>query len=878
MAKNKDPQAQKLRRQAEAIVKSCALPEESLPPEEAARLIHELRVHQIELEMQNDELRQAQTRLEESRLKYSDLYDFAPMGYLTLDRQGQILEANLTAAKLFGMDRSRFLGLHFALLLVDRDRRAFRRHLAQVLQTRTRGQVEVRLLPHGFPIMLLESAYMDDAEGRVQCRTSLTDITQLKQTQEALKANQEHLEDLVAARTQELQDTNIRLLAEMEERQRVQEFVKRLNQQISGILESLSDGFFTLNNDMVVTYFNNAAEQLLGRKREEIIGRHLFDAFPEARGSIFEENYTRAVKDKQPQVFEIYFDQPPYVNWYEIRVYPHPEGISVFFQVTPMRKQAEQALRESREDLNRAQAVAHTGSWRMDVRRNQLTWSDENHRIFGIPPGTLLTYEAFLATVHPEDRDYVDRKWNAALRGEPYDIEHRIVVGDTVKWVRERAELEFDAQGQLLGGFGTTQDITARKQAEEALRLERNRLTTLLETMQDGVYIVNQNYDIEYANPALIQEFGPAAGRKCYEYFHNRTEPCPWCKNSEVFAGQTVRWEWYSPTNQKTYDLIDTPIKNADGSFSKLEIFRDITERKRAEEVLKKAHDELEGLVENRTAELQWTLRDLQQEMEDRLQAEEEVRRLNKELEQRVMERTAQLEAVNRELESFAYSISHDLRAPLRAIHGFAGILLQESLPQLDPESQKMMKVMQESALRMDELIDALLAFSRMGRTEMRILPLDMGRLADSVFHELQENLPARTVKFYVQTLAPVDGDPILVRQVWINLLSNALKFTQPREAAVIEVGSRRRGEEVVYYVQDNGVGFDMRYVDKLFGVFQRLHGFNEFPGSGVGLALVQRIISRHGGRVWAEGKIDQGATFYFSLPARKENPGESKN
>jgi two-component system sensor kinase len=147
-----------------------------------------------------------------------------------------------------------------------------------------------------------------------------------------------------------------------------------------------------------------------------------------------------------------------------------------------------------------------------------------------------------------------------------------------------------------------------------------------------------------------------------------------------------------------------------------------------------------------------------------------------------------------------------------------------------------------------------------------------MGRLADSVFHELQENLPSRNIEFHLQPLTPGEGDPVLIRQVWINLLSNALKFTQTRQTAVIEVGSRRQDHEVIFYVKDNGVGFDMRYVDKLFRVFQRLHGYDEFPGTGVGLALVQRIINRHRGRVWAEGEIDKGATFYFSLPIRKES------
>jgi PAS domain-containing protein len=204
-----------------------------------------------------------------------------------------------------------------------------------------------------------------------------------------------------------------------------------------------------------------------------------------------------------------------------------------------------------------------------------------------------MTYETFLSAVHPDDREYVDRKWKAALRGEPYDIEHRIIFADEVKWVREKAELEFDEQRVLKGGFGAVQDITERKRSEEALRRDRDMLMTVLEAMKDGVFIVSRQFNIEYMNPALVEELGPLKHRKCYKYFHDREEPCPWCRNDEVFAGKAVRYEWTSHKTKKTYDLISTLMHNADGSMSKLEIFRDITERKD----LEKLKDEFVGLV-----------------------------------------------------------------------------------------------------------------------------------------------------------------------------------------------------------------------------------------------------------------------------------------
>jgi signal transduction histidine kinase len=239
------------------------------------------------------------------------------------------------------------------------------------------------------------------------------------------------------------------------------------------------------------------------------------------------------------------------------------------------------------------------------------------------------------------------------------------------------------------------------------------------------------------------------------------------------------------------------------------------------------------------------------------------------ELEQRIHERTAQLEAANRELEAFSYSVSHDLRAPLRAIDGYTRILLEDYQPMLDDEGKRICAVISEGAHKMSDLIDDLLTFSRLGRAALNPSDIDMEAMARSVFQELTTAQSRKRIDFQVETLPPVPGDPALLRQVWVNLLSNSIKFSQKKKRAVIRVRGERSDNEIRYTVQDNGVGFDMQYVDKLFGVFQRLHSVKDFEGNGVGLALVQRVIHRHGGRVWAEGEIDKGATFYFTLPAQ---------
>jgi len=256
----------------------------------------------------------------------------------------------------------------------------------------------------------------------------------------------------------------------------------------------------------------------------------------------------------------------------------------------------------------------------------------------------------------------------------------------------------------------------------------------------------------------------------------------------------------------------------------------------------------------------------------ERKHIEEEISKLNRSLELRVIERTAGLEAANKDMESFSYSISHDLRAPLRAINGFSKMLQEEYADKLDDEGKRLLNVVGDNAHKMGQLIDDLLAFSRVGRNEIERSVVDMKSLAASVWEELKPDMAGRNVRLELGDIPPAEGDPAMMHQVVFNLLSNAVKFTQHRADARIEVGGQADEHETVYHVTDNGAGFDMQYAPKLFGVFQRLHGMDEFAGTGIGLAIVKRIIIKHGGRVWAEGKIGEGATICFALPAGKNS------
>jgi PAS domain S-box-containing protein len=257
------------------------------------------------------------------------------------------------------------------------------------------------------------------------------------------------------------------------------------------------------------------------------------------------------------------------------------------------------------------------------------------------------------------------------------------------------------------------------------------------------------------------------------------------------------------------------------------------------------------------------------QDISKRKQAEDQIKKLNEELELRVIERTKQYEAANKELEAFSYSVSHDLRAPLRAMSGFARILQDNYASSLDDEGIRVLQIITGNARKMGNLIDDLLAFSRLGKQETHFSIVNMHDLAESVYLELASEKEKNSITFILQNIPPAFGDASMIKQVWVNLIGNALKFSAFKDHRIIEIAGHEAGSEIFYSVKDNGAGFNMKYASKLFGVFQRLHSANQFDGTGVGLAIVQRIIKRHNGRVWAEGIEEEGATFYFTVPGQ---------
>jgi PAS domain S-box-containing protein len=346
-------------------------------------------------------------------------------------------------------------------------------------------------------------------------------------------------------------------------------------------------------------------------------------------------------------------------------------------------------------------------------------------------------------------------------------------------------------------------------------------LRAILAGISDLITVQNKDYDIIWVNQPVINLYGDVTGKKCYEVYKRSTEPCSDCYIETVFnEGKMLFTERpiVMPNGNLRHNLLQSsPVRDEVGNIvAMLEIVMDITERKRLEEDLKR--------------------------------------------------KTAELEALNKELESFSYSVSHDLRAPLRSIDGFSQVLLEDYAENLNTQGKDYLQRVRTATQRMAEIIDALLELSRVIRSELQLEQVDLSEMAQKIAIELQKSQPERQVEFIITPGLITNGDARLLKLVLENLLGNAWKFTGKQPHPKIEFSVTNPEGESVYFVRDNGAGFDIAYADKLFSAFRRLHSADEFSGIGIGLATVKRIIHRHGGRVWAEGEVGKGATFYFTI------------
>ncbi len=516
-------------------------------------------------------------------------------------------------------------------------------------------------------------------------------------------------------------------------------------------------------------------------------------------------------------------------------------------------RRVEEALRDERDRFQRivdtTPGVVHAYQQKAD---NTITFpyaSPRIEEIYGAKPEQLKENAAFIIELwHPEDRAHMlDSIAKSLEQMSTWHDEFRVRHPSKGEiWVEGRSSPKLQADGGILW-YGVLTDISERKAAEQALRetiREKEQALAQLDALFSAAPIGLGFWDTDLRFLRLNQTLADINGLPIdAQIGRHVADIVPDLGDVE---GMVTAWKQVIETGKPIINIEITGTTSAN---------------------LGQQHYWLDNFFPVRIGEEIIGIGATVLDITERKLIEEEIKHLNSDLEERVEERTAQVQAANQELEAFAYSVSHDLRSPLRAIDGYTRILLEDYTPRLDAEAIRLCNVVCNEAQRMGQLIDDLLAFSRLGRAPLKMVPVDMVQLVQAIYGELQVREQVQDLAFDLHPLPPAMGDPTMMRQVWQNLLDNAVKFSKQRSDAKIEVNFVATERETIYSVSDNGAGFDMRYVGKLFGVFQRLHSAYEFPGTGVGLALVQRIIYRHGGRIWAEGAVGVGATFYFALP-----------
>ena len=497
------------------------------------------------------------------------------------------------------------------------------------------------------------------------------------------------------------------------------------------------------------------------------------------------------------------------------------------------RVQAEQTLQDLSDRLELAIDSAQIGIWEWNFQDNYLSWDKRMFEIYGTSPATFEgTHQDWENCVHPDDLEQAKPREDEEY---PHSKEFRIIRPDgSIRYILSTVTVQYGEQRQPLRVVGANIDISDRKQAQLALEEEVLRRNTIFNTSSDGIHILDLDGNLLEANVSFLNMLGYTA--------------------AEAQSLNVGDWD-----AQMTLEEVQASIRNYD--WEKSEVLKI--------ETLHRRKDGSVFPVEILVCAMQWkgqySFISIARDISERKQAEEQLQHT-----------LTQLETSNNELEAFAYSVSHDLRAPLRAINGFSQALLEEYAHQFDEDGQYYFERIQANANRMGDLIDGLLRLSRVSRSALSYTAVSLSNLAQEVLRDLQAADPDRQVELVIAAELTVIADITLMRVVMMNLLQNAWKFTSHHPTARIEFGvlspEATEVQGPVYFVKDDGAGFDMAYQHKLFGVFERLHSIEDFGGTGIGLASVRRAIHRHGGQIWAEAAVEEGATFFFTLPSRPDN------
>jgi len=664
--------------------------------------------------------------------------------------------------------------------------------------------------------------------------------------------------------------------ADITERKRAEEVRERL----AAVVESSDDAIISKALNGTITAWNRGAEKVFGYSPAEAVGKSLSMLMPANRMHEESEILARIQSGDSVEHFET------------VRLRKDGKAIDISATISPIkdasgvivgaskiarditeRKRAEQAVRESLATSEAALRELADQKFALDQHaivavtdvQGTITYVNEKFcTISRYSKDELIGQNHRILNSGHHSQEFFQQMYHAIAKGKVWhgEIMNRAKDG-SIYWVDTTIVPTLGTQGKPRQYVAIRADITERKQAEErlagqteelsrqaeelsrsqqALETQSLMLQSVLDSMQEGLVAADEHGRFMIWNPAATKIVGmgaenvpPGEWNAHYGvYLPDAVTPFPPERNPLLLAtrGQVCNAEMYVRNAElETGVWIEasaSPLKSRDGAVRGGVIaFRDITQRK----------------IDER-----------------------EIRKLNEELEERVIQRTAQLEAANQELEAFTYSVSHDLRAPLRHIGGFSRILMEDFAASMVPEALQHLQRIQDGTQRMGLLVDELLNLARVGRHALKLQVSSPNSIVEEVVSLLQPEVEGRTVIWKIASLPAMECDPILMKQVFQNLIANALKFTRPRGEALIEIGHREENGETVLFVRDNGVGFNIKYQDKLFGVFQRLHRPEDFEGTGIGLATVQRIVHKHGGRVWAEAEIDRGATFYFTV------------
>jgi len=644
------------------------------------------------------------------------------------------------------------------------------------------------------------------------------------------------------------------------ERKRAEDALRESEARWRTLMENTPQLILTINRSGEIVFVNRTFQSY---NHEPMLGKSIFAYIPGTDSRKKQETLLNVFSDWSTASFETAISRADQGDgWFSCNISPVVDNGRVdlaIFNATDItdRKQAEAALRESEELYRHAIEAAGAVPYYRD-------YVDNTFRFMGVGILNITGYTHVEITPERWDNlmEFGLMLGEAAGLSVPeavalaragklkvWQCDYRIRTKDgQIRWVYDSSLEIPDSSGLTIGSIGIMQDITSRKLIEDALRQSEFKFRSIVEQLSEGFVLVDENGFVLEWNRALEEMLGvkreAVIGVDFIEIFSKMTPLEMGVKISKRSQKAAFKQALQSGRSEIFEKPIEKIMLTASG-----------------------ASLHIQQTMFPVSTEMGFRIGVLNRDITQQKLAEAEIYKLNTELENRVIERTAQLEAANKELEAFSYSISHDLRAPLRAIDGFGRILGDLLGSDGSDDARRYLGVIRENAQQMGRLIDDLLSFSRLSRQPLKKLPFSSRDLIDQVLVTLALEQQGRNIELQIEELPICLGDSSLLRQVWMNLLSNAFKFTRDRDPARVKIGFERRDTEMIYFIEDNGAGFDMRYVDKLFGVFQRLHRAEDFEGTGVGLAVVQRIIRRHGGRVWADSVLGKGSSFYFSLP-----------